>query len=109
MSSEIIAQNVYTSVLKFLETMVGVDKMSVVSQHINKMFPTWTDAWKIIYNWLQEHPLTNMQKSIHSFAQLFPNYESFATELDTSLVLHDEFWNQVHTHLCVAKSNLKND
>lgn len=106
MKSEIIAQAVYTNVVKFLENMVGDDKVSIVSQHINKMFPSWADAWKIIYSWLQEHPLTNMQTSIHSFAQLFPNYESFAAELDNSLTLHDEFWNHVHRQLCVAKSNL---
>lgn len=106
MNSEIIAHAVYTNVIKFLENMVGDDKVGIVSQHINKMFPSWAEAWKIIYNWLQEHPLTNMQKSIHSFAQLFPNYESFAADLDNSLALHDLFWNQVHAQLCVAKSIL---
>lgn len=106
MSSEIIAHAVYTNVVKFLQTVVGDDKVSIVSHHINKMFPTWADAWKKIHSWLREHPLTNMQKSIHSFAQLFPNYESFAGDLDNSLALHDEFWNHVHQQLCVAKSNL---
>lgn len=106
MSSEIIAHKVYTNVIKFLERMAGVGNEGVISRHINKIFPTWEDAWKMIYSFLREHPLTNMQKSIHSFAQLFPNYESFAAELDSSLTLHDEFWNQVHTQLCVAKSKL---
>lgn len=103
MNAEIIAHKVYTSVVQFLEDLLGV---GAVTYHINKMFPTWSHAWKIIHSWLHEHPLTNMQKSVHSFAQLFPNYDSFATHLDNSLILHDEFWNQVHRQLYVAKSNL---
>lgn len=109
MSSEIIVQTVYKNVLTFLERMLGANKMMNVAQHLNKTFPTWNHAWKIIYGWLQEHPLTNMQKSIHSFAQLFPDYESFSAELENSLALHDEFWNQVHRQLRVAKSKLEHD
>ena len=106
MKSEFIAHAVYNNVLKFLENMLGTQHFSTVAKQINTFFPTWEDAWKLINNFLQEHPMTNMQKSIHSFAQLFPNYSSFAQELDNSLALHDEFWNQVHRQLCVAKSQL---
>lgn len=106
MNSEIIVQSVYKNVLSFLERVLGSTKMNLVAQQLNKTFPTWEHAWRTIYGWLQEHPLTNMQKSIHSFAQLFPNYHSFAAELDSSLALHDEFWNQVHRQLYLAKSQL---
>lgn len=106
MTPENIVQVVYTNVLKFLERMLSSSKMAVVTRHVNQFFPTWQHAWSTIHNWLQEHSLINMQTSIHSFAQLFPNYESFKTELDNSLVLHDSFWNQVHANLCLAKSQL---
>lgn len=106
MSSEGIVQLVYNNVLLFLQRMLGTDKMSLVTRHINTLFPTWDHAWRTIHHWLREHPLTNMQTSIHSFAQLFPDYESFASELTNSLVMHDAFWNQVHSNLWLAKQQL---
>ena len=106
MASEFIAHAAYNNVIHFLERNLDNQHFSIVVKQINAFFPSWKDAWKLIYSWLQEHPLTNMQKSIHSFAQLFPNYPSFATALDDSLALHDEFWNQVHRQLCAAKSQL---
>lgn len=107
MSSEIIAHHVYKNILKYLERVLGIDKMKTVAQHLNRIFPTWEEAWRTIYGWLREHPLTNMQNSIHSFAQLFPSYPSFSEDLNNSLVLDDAFWNQVYFQLRLAKSKLE--
>lgn len=108
MDSENIMKKVYEEVTRFLQSMVGMDKMTLVNQQLNKIYPTWTDLWKAIHKWLvNEHPLTNMQNSIKSFAQLFPNYDSFAGALDDSLVIHDDFWNKVHMYLCAAQQGLK--
>lgn len=106
MTAESVVHFVYNKVLKFLDEMLGAKKMALVTQHINTLFPTWEHAWKTIHGWLQEHSLTNMQTSIRSFAQLFPDYPSFASDLENSLALHDEFWNQVHRELCLAKKAL---
>lgn len=108
MDSENIMKKVYNEVIHFLQSMLGIDKMAIVNQKLNEAYPTWTDLWKAIHNWLvTEHPLTNMQHSIKSFAQLFPNYESFAGDLENSLSLHDEFWNKVYIYLCAAQQGLK--
>lgn len=106
MDSEAIVQKIYNKIISFLEGVLERSKFNIVLQQVNKTFPTWEYAWRTIHGWLQEHPLTNMQNSIHSFAKLFPNYESFKPQLENSLYLHDEFWNQVHTDLCIAKIKL---
>lgn len=108
MDSETIMKKVYEDVTHFLQSTLGIDKMAIVKQQLNKIYPSWSELWKAIHTWLvNEHPLTNMQHSIKRFAQLFPNYESFAGALDNSLVLHDDFWNKVHMYLCAAQQGLK--
>lgn len=108
MDPETVMRVTYDNVITFLQRMLGTNKMTIIAQHLNKTFPTWEHFWSAIRNWLlKEHPLTNMQHSIHSFAQLFPNYESFADDLDQSLALHDEFWNKVYIQLCAAQKGLK--
>lgn len=108
MDSENIMKKVYEEVIQFLQSMLGIDKMNIVHQQLNKIYPTWTDLWNAIRKWLvTEHPLTNMQHTIKSFAQLFPDYDSFADALDNSLVLHDDFWNKVHMYVCAAQQGLK--
>lgn len=106
MNAENIVQSVYENVLIYFERLLGPSYMTIIAPHLHKKFPTWAHAWKIIRGWLKEHSLTNMQTSMHSFAQLFPNYESFAEQLDNCLILHDEFWNQVHLQLCLAKEKI---
>lgn len=106
MNAEIIVRSVYEKVLIYFERLLGPKYITSIAPHLHKKFPTWEHAWKIIRGWLNEHPLTNMQTSMHSFAQLFPNYESFAAQLDDCLVLHDKFWNQVHFQLCLAKKKI---
>lgn len=108
MDSETIARITYENVLEFLQIMIGMDKMITVKEHLNKTFPNWNAMWLVIRNWLlKEHPLTNMEHTIKSFAQLFPDYKSFSRELDQSLTIYDEFWNKVHMQLCVAQQRLK--
>lgn len=108
MNPEKIVQITYNSVIQFLQRILGVDKMTYILNHLNKSFPSWDHKWSTIQKWLvEEHPMTNMQHTIHSFAQLFPDYESFANDLNQSLALHDEFWNQVYIQLCIAKEGLK--
>lgn len=105
-SSENIVERTYTHVEQFLENLLGSTKMQFIKGEVQKYFPSWSDLWFKIQHWLKESDLTNMQKSIHSFAELFPNYNTFSFQLDQSLTLHDEFWNQVHYNLCVAKDRL---
>lgn len=106
MDSERIAKITYDQVKLFFESMLGTHKMTYIIQELHKLFPTWLDLWETIRKWLKEHPMTSMQHSIHSFAQLFPGYHSFARDLNDSLAIHPEFWNQVHDNLCVAKERL---
>lgn len=103
MNAENIVKSVYENVLKYFKTLLGTRYATIIVPHLHKKFPSWEHAWQTIRGWLKEHSLTNMQTSMHSFAQLFPKYEEFAKELDDCLVLHDEFWNQVHLQLCLAK------
>ena len=98
----------YEDIMKFLEKALGLDKLTVIVKHLNKAFPSWNDLWATIRKWLlTEHPLTNMQRSFHSFAQLFPDYEMFAKHLDNSLSINEDFWNQVYYRLCAAQKVLK--
>lgn len=106
MNAENIVHSVYENVLLYLQRVLGPNYITSIAPYLHKKFPNWNQAWKIIRGWLNEHSLTNMQTSMHSFAQLFPNYESFAAQLDNCLILHDEYWNQVHRQLCLAKKIL---
>lgn len=108
MDSESIAKITYEKVLEFLQIVIGTDKMNIIKEHLIKTFPNWNSMWLAIRDWLlKEHPLTNMKHTIKSFAQLFPDYESFHDELDKSLIIYDEFWNKVHIQLCAAQRGLK--
>ena len=108
MEPETLMRLTYDDVIKFLEKRLGMEKMSSVAQQLNNIFPDWSNAWSALRKWLlTEHPLTNMQKSIHSFAQLFPNYKTFANDLDQSLSIDEDFWNKVFIRLCAAQQLLK--
>lgn len=108
MDSENIMKNVYNDVMRFLKIVLGADKVDIVKQQLNKFYPSWADLWKVSYEWLlKEHSLTNMQYAIKSFAQLFPNYDSFANALDDSLEVHEDFWKRVHMHLSAAQQGVK--
>jgi hypothetical protein len=73
---------------------------------LQKFFPTWMHLWLRIKKWLKKSPMTSMQHTIRSFAEIFPSYPSFANDLENSLAIHPEFWNQVHDNLCEAKEKL---
>lgn len=102
-NSECIAKQVYEAVLTYLERQLGPE---LVTHHLHHTFPQWSDAWHTIRQWLQGHALTSMHTSIHSFAQLFPDYESFAPDLDNCLAVSEDFWNQVYLNLRIAKNYL---
>lgn len=106
MNPEEIAKTTYTQVEKYLTKVLGENRMAAILKEFRSLFPSWSHLWDHIRWWLEEHPMTNMQRDIHSFARIFPNYPSFARELDDALAVHDSFWNEVHTNLCVAKGRL---
>lgn len=103
MDSESIVHRTYEQVHNFLTLMLGPE---VVHEQLQATFPSWNHLWHTIRDWLRKESMTSMHKSVHSFASLFPNYPSFASELDHSLTLHSEFWNQVHDNLSIAKQRL---
>lgn len=106
MDSETIVRLTYEQVLHFLQSMLGVNGMSFAIKQLNGMFPTWTDLWNAIKKWLKGCPMHSTRQSVHNFAQIFPNYQTFESDLNQSLSLHEDFWNQVHQNLCVAKDRL---
>jgi hypothetical protein len=106
MDSESIVRVTYDNMVNYLNSSLGADQMNLVMGELHQLFPTWNDLWEAIRKWLEEHSMTSMRQSVHSFAQLFPRYTEFANNLDNSLALYPEFWNQVYCNLHVAKSGL---
>ena len=106
MDSETIVRLTYEQVLQFLQSMLGVNGMSFAMKQLDVMFPTWKDLWNAIKKWLVGCPMNSMKHSVHNFAQIFPNYPTFEGDLNQSLSVHEDFWNQVHHNLCVAKDRL---
>lgn len=106
MSSEFIVKTTYNAVTEFFYEVLGAHKMKQILDDLHKLFPNWVDLWSAIKKWLKKSPMTSMQHTIHSFAEIFPNYQSFADDLDNSLAIHPGFWYQVHENLCEAKEKL---
>lgn len=104
--AEKISKSTYENVMKYFEYMLKENEMNILLEHFNRYFPTWSDLWFTIKKWLKESSKTSLQNTIHSFAQLFPNYESFKAQLDNALAIDPIFWHAVYNNLQLAKEKL---
>lgn len=103
---EEITKKTYDLTMQFLTRLLPSNQIQSVEKQFQAVFPSWDYFWQSIKAWLKKQPLNNVHDTIHGFAQFFPTYNSFASELNTSLSLHNVFWNQVHDNLCLAKEGL---
>ncbi|GIY89216.1 uncharacterized protein CEXT_656591 [Caerostris extrusa] len=106
MNSETIAQKTFTAVVHFLKSMLDESTSQTFQMGLESTFPTWPVLWNMLEKFLRQHSLKDMPDSILSFAEMLPDYTSFAEGLKQSLSLHEEFWNKVYQNLCLAKSRL---
>lgn len=106
MDSEKIMQKTFSGVVMFVEKTLNDRDSKVFRQRLDSLFPTWHHMWQVLEKWIRVAPLTDMASSILSFAEMLPDYSSFAQQLKYSLSLHEEFWNQVYCNLILSKKKL---
>ncbi|GBN19746.1 hypothetical protein AVEN_261816-1 [Araneus ventricosus] len=105
-SPEEIIKITYVGLERFLENTLNASDFQDFQTHRHKIFPTWDHLWENLHRWLRRVPLNTMPETILSLADQLPGAKSFRPHLQNSLVLHDEFWNQVYQNLLTAKSRL---
>lgn len=95
----------YTEVVQYLSKALATSSHEIEA-HIQAVFPTWNHLWQELREWLQEQTVESLRDkfaTILGFAQKIPDFEQHREQFQNAIVLDENFWNKVHTNLCLAK------
>lgn len=105
-TSEKIMEKAFAGLEWFLQRHLDAESFQHFILEKQRLFPTWNHLWQHFERWLRQYILSDMQSTILDLTKWLPLNDSVNRNLQNSLVIHEDFWNQVYENLIKAKLRL---